>query len=114
MEPKAPALLNFGEKYPTTYCIPLWLRDEQIKLAISMPIPRLPPQGELRDDRIAIVCFGPSLKDTIEEIRGFKYVMTCSGAHKVLLEHGIVPTWHVEVDPRKHKIDLLGPPHPDV
>jgi hypothetical protein len=50
------------------------------------------------------------LHQTWEQIREFKYVMSCSGAHKFLVEHGIVPTWHVEVDPRKHKVGLLGEP----
>ena len=75
---------------------------------------RIEEARELRSEPIAIVCFGPSLADTWEQIRDFKYVMTCSGSHKFLLERGIVPTWHVEVDPRPHKIDLLGEPHPGV
>jgi hypothetical protein len=30
------------------------------------------------------------------------------------LDRGIVPTWHLEVDPRAHKVDLLGAPDPRV
>src|SRR5690242_8066880 len=40
--------------------------------------------------------------------------MSCSGAHKFLIERGVVPTYHVEVDPRQHKIALMGEPHKDV
>lgn len=96
------------------YCIPTWLRDEQIKRAIARPIKRIKEHHALRTDPIALVCYGPSLNDTWEEIKRFKYVMSCSGAHKFLIERGIVPTWHVEVDPRAHKVQLIGPPHPDV
>lgn len=95
------------------YAVPLWLRDEQIKLAIQRVPGRIQP-GERRDDPIAVVGFGPSLNDTWEKIKEFPYVVTCSGAHRFLIDRGIVPRWHVEVDPRPHKVELLGEPHPDV
>lgn len=106
--------LDASQKQSCQYCIPIWLRNEQIKLAIARPIPRIEGAQEKRSEPIALVNFGPSLHDTWEQLRGFKYVMSCSGAHRFLIDHGIVPTWHVEVDPRKHKIQLLGEPHPDV
>jgi hypothetical protein len=105
-------MLDPNQKQEVSYCIPLWLRDEQIKLATARPIPRIQPHQQLRDEPIALVCFGPSLQDTWEKIREFKWVMSCSGAHRFLVERGIVPTWHVEVDPRPHKIELLGDPVP--
>lgn len=101
--------LDAGKQYPTTYCIPLWLRDEQIRANTARVKGRIQP-GERRDDAIAIVCYGPSLASTWEQIRGFRYVMTCSGAHRFLVERGIIPTHHVEVDPRAHKVELIGPP----
>lgn len=67
-----------------------------------------------RAEPVAVVGFGPSLQKTWEELRGFKYIVTTSGAHKFLIERGIIPTWHVDVDPRAHKIALLGDIHPDV
>jgi hypothetical protein len=96
-----------------SYCIPLWLRDSQVASAIARRLPTVTGQ-ELKDEPIALVSFGPSLNETWPKVSDFQYRMTCSGSHKFLLERGIVPTWHVEVDPRPHKIDLLGPPHPDV
>ena len=112
-DPKVP--LDHTKKQEVSYCIPLWLRDEQIKQAIARPeCGRLTPNQDLRLDPCAIVCFGPSLNDTWEKVRDFKYIFSCSGSHKFLLEKGIVPTWHVEVDPREHKVALLGPPHSDV
>lgn len=114
MQSGSAKVLDFNERHETTYCIPLWLRDEQIKSACARSIPRIQPDLTPKSDPIAVVCFGPSLQDTWEEIKAFKYVITCSGAHKFLIERGIIPTWHVEVDPRAHKIVLLGLPHPDV
>ncbi|MGH7273686.1 MAG: 6-hydroxymethylpterin diphosphokinase MptE-like protein [Nitrospiria bacterium] len=75
---------------------------------------RINPHQDLRSDPCAIVCFGPSLNDTWEKIRDFKYIFSCSGAHPFLIERGIIPTWHVAVDPRIHQDTLMGPPHKDV
>lgn len=71
-------------------------------------------EGELNKHPVAVVGFGPSLKDTWEQLRDFKPIYTCSGAHKFLIEKGIVPTYHVDSDPRAYKADILGEPHSDV
>lgn len=106
--------LAFDEKHETKYCIPLWLRDEQIKSNLKAVKNRMQPAKRDRADSIAVVCYGPSLQDHWEEIKQFKNIVTCSGAHKFLLEKGIKPKgrewWHVDVDPRKHKLELLGKP----
>lgn len=107
-----PKTLDPSQPMQVEYCIPLWMRDEQIKLAIAAVDGRI-EQGPLRDEPIACVSFGPSLNDTWEQLRGFRYIMTCSGAHKFLVERGIVPTWHLEVDPRAHKVGLMGTPCKD-
>lgn len=101
--------MEFSQTYGTKYCIPTWLRDEQIRLAIKKVPGRVVPYEGVREDPIAVVGFGPSLRETIDEIRGFRTIISCSGAHKFLIDRGIIPTYHVEVDPRDHKIELLGP-----
>jgi len=106
--------LDVTEKLNTEYCIPLWLRDEQIKQAITRVSARIEPHYELRQEPIAVVCYGPSLAGTWESVGWFRYIMSCSGSHRFLIDRGIVPTWHVEVDPRPHKTKLIGEPHPDV
>lgn len=57
--------------------------------------------------RISIVCYGPSLNDTWEDIKG--PVMTVSGAHDFLMARGITPEWHVDCDPLEHKAGMLTP-----
>ena len=111
---KPPKILKASERQKTGYCIPAWLRDIQIKHALTRVKRRVVPYEGRRTDPVAIVGFGPSLRDTWEKVRDFKYVISCSGSHKFLLERGIVPTWHIEVDPRPHKVQLMGPPHKDV
>lgn len=90
------------------YCIPTWLRDAQVKLSIQRIKKRIQPVIVVKQEPLALVCFGPSLNETWPELKNFKYIMTCSGSYKFLREKGFTPTWHVDVDPRQHKVKLLG------
>lgn len=106
--------LDINEKVPVKYCVDLWVRDEQMKLAISRVSARIKPAATTSDVPAAIVGFGPSLNQTWEKLRDFKVIFSCSGSHKFLVERGVIPTYHVDVDPRAHKVELLGTPHKDV
>lgn len=110
--------LDFNTKHPVSYCVENWVRDEQIRLAIKRVQGRIQASTSLCSEPIALVSYGPSLAQTWERLREFKYIITCSGAHRFILEKGIIPIkgqwWHVEVDPRPHKAKLIGPPHLDV
>jgi hypothetical protein len=71
------------------------------------------------DNRICIVGFGPSLRDTwrdlLVERRAFgAKIVSTSGAHDFLIERGIIPDYHVEVDPREHKAFFTRNSHPTV
>lgn len=80
--------------------------------AWGKPISRFQPTEAVYDDRpVAVVAFGPSLRETWEEVESYSRIITCSGAHKFLLERGVVPDFHVESDPRIHKVDMLGEPN---
>src|SRR4051812_16025100 len=100
--------LDATKAQKVSYCIPLWLRDEQIKLNTAKVPGRLEPVYDVRTEPCAIVCYGPSLNDTWEQVKSFRYVLSCSGAHQFLIERSIIPTWHIDVDPRKHKMALIG------
>jgi hypothetical protein len=107
---KQPKTLDPLAQQVVSYCIPDWLKNEQIRVNTATVRGRLQAAESTRPEPIALVNYGPSLNDTWEQIRGFKYVMTCSGAHKFLTDRGIVPTHHIDVDPRAHKVELLGEP----
>ena len=81
-----------------------------VEANVALGYPSL-EKGELKTDPLALVCYGPSLKHTRRDIRHFKYVLSCSGAHQFLIDHGIVPTWHMEGDPRAHKAKFIRHPH---
>lgn len=107
---KPPKRIDINEKQKVEYCIPGFLRDLQIKQNCERVKGRIAASYEPKKEPIALVNYGPSLNDTWEEIKKFKYIMTCSGAHKFLVERGIIPTHHIDVDPREHKVTLMGQP----
>lgn len=72
-----------------------------------------PTPTEIKPDPVAIVAYGPSLHATWRQVAYFKTIFTCSGAHRFLLERGLRPTYHVDSDPRQHKVGMLGTPQPD-
>lgn len=107
------AVADFTEKQETSYCIDLDTRNRQVVEGCNRVKDRLQAVPD-HDGHIAVVCYGPSLEETWEQLRAFDKIITCSGAHKFLVDRGIIPTWHAEVDPRPHKADLIGTPHKDV
>lgn len=70
----------------------------------------VPTQDDIKTEPIALVAYGGSLQDTWREIKGFKTIFTCSGAHEFLLDRDIMPSFHVDSDPRPHKVGMLGEP----
>lgn len=60
---------------------------------------------------INICGYGSTLKDTWPEIDKNFPVMTTSGSHNFLISKGIIPEFHVECDPRPHKLTFLKQPH---
>jgi FkbM family methyltransferase len=102
--------LDANAPQKTSYCVPSLIRDQNIRANCQLVKDRVEP-GEPRTDKIALVGYGPSLNQTWEQLKDFDYIITCSGAHKFLLEKGITPTFHLDVDPRSHKKELIGTPN---
>lgn len=115
-------ILNFNKEnicdvqITTKYCVDSSTHDAHVRHACSLGLPPVPvaKPDERRDHPIAIVCSGPSLKDTWQDVKSFKTILTCSGAHDYLINHGIVPTYHMETDPRPHKAVFTRVPREDV
>jgi len=70
------------------------------------------PDYRVREEPIAIVGYGPSLRQTWERLRDFKTIWTVSKAHDFLVERGIMPTYHLDLDPRIHKAEFMTRPRP--
>lgn len=62
------------------------------------------------NETVQIVCYGPSLKYTWQEIDLNKSVVTVSAAHDFLRERRITPNAHVEFDWRPHKAKHVNNP----
>lgn len=88
--------------------------NQNTAYAVSKISHKIEPSPKRDGESIAIVGLGPSLLDTWQDIKKSKYIISVSGAHRFLIDRGIIPTWHVEADSSEHKIDLMGDPHPDV
>lgn len=81
---------------------------EQFKQNIDRPIRPFKSYTLVKKEPIAIVCGGPSLKDRIEEIRGFEGpVLSCNGAYNFLLENNIPSDYFMLLDCREENISFI-------
>lgn len=94
-------------------------RRAQIKHNIETYKARVPVPMEEHDTPLILVCYGPSIHETwrtaVAEAKALGgHIATNSGAHDFLIKKGIVPTYHVEIDPRAERANFSDAPHPDV
>lgn len=101
-------------KITTKYCVDTDIHKQQVISALQRNLPPIPVVMETTYNPIAVVCSGPSLKETWETIRKFDKIISCSGAHDFLIERGIIPTYHMETDPREHKAKFVANARKDV
>jgi hypothetical protein len=91
-------------------------RWEQVQTACARITKRITPAAA-HGRKAVIACYGPSLKETVEDLRSEIFasrnadLISVSGAHDFLLMNGVVPTYHVECDPRAHKADNIDIVH---
>lgn len=69
---------------------------------------------EKAHDRIAVICgSGPSLQDSIQELRAWKMrgavIFALNGAASFLNDNGILADWQVMIDARPETAELVGP-----
>lgn len=57
-------------------------------------------------ETIAIVCGGPSLNKTHEQIKSFKNIMVCGSSHDHAIRLGIKPTLSIECDPDPRQVSF--------
>jgi hypothetical protein len=90
-------------------------RHKQMAIALRKSKEKGWPQmvrQPVSDKWLSIVCYGPSLKHTWQNIQ--RPILTVSGAHDFLIERGIVPDFHMDCDPREYKAKFTAKPHKDV
>ena len=68
----------------------------------------------VRTGRLAVVAAGPSVRDYLEEIRGWDgEVWAINGAYDYLRANGIVPHGFMAIDPLPGLAEYVKNPHPD-
>ena len=87
-----------------------------VRANVARKLPELQEVPE-HDRHAVIVGGGPSLVDTIEEIR-YRHdlgqtIFALNGTGRFLREHGIVPTWGVMMDPRPENAAFIKGVRPD-
>lgn len=98
--------------YALTPAVPLPQRYAHMESAIARGLPHV--QSVALDDTrtLSIACYGPSLRDTWQTLT--PPILSMSGATKWLVERGVVPTYHIDMDPRPNKVYDVTPPVPGV
>lgn len=90
-------------------------RNENVRQNCKTIEARLPLKLHAHEKTAHLACFGPTLADTwpalaMAKARG-EYVFTVSGAHDFLIERNIIPSVHMDCDPRPHKAEMITPNH---
>ena len=87
------------------------IRVDQIRSACERGLPEV-GVFEPHERTLALCGYGPSLREFVDELKNTKAdILTTSGAHDVLVDAGVYPTYHVECDAQKHKAKLLQKPN---
>lgn len=97
--------------YPMPPAIGEPTREKFMAWAVKQGYPRIKFR-KMTDYMVQIACYGPSLEDSWRDINPERPLITVSGALKFLLDKGLKPRFgrwfHIEVDPRPHKIEVLA------
>lgn len=93
-------------------------RNSNVLANCMKGFPILSEMKDAHDRKAILVCYGPSLQDTWPTVALSKFngadIITVSGAHKFLIERNVIPTHHIDCDPRERKARQFGLPHKDV
>lgn len=106
-----PVEVKISVPYPMPAALSEDHREEHMRWSVSQGFPRIKYRS-MTSQTMQIIGYGPSLADTWKDINPDKPLMTMSGSLSYLLEKGLKPKFgrwfHVEVDPRPHKIKVLA------
>lgn len=105
-------LKEFVAPFPMKCAVDEQIRQAQMAVCVRQRLPRLRPRPIDETASISIACYGPSLADTYQALT--RPIISMSGSHNFLIERGIVPDYHVDMDPRPTKLAHILTPHPQV
>lgn len=102
----------FAVPFPMRCAVDEDIRQAQMGVCLRQGLPKLWPVPIDESATLSIACYGPSLRDTWQDLE--RPIISVSGAHDFLIERGIVPDFHMDMDPRPHKVAHVLKPHPSV
>lgn len=116
MEPIEGRFLAMGKEYSPEDAVAEARRTRAVTAAFGLP--SIPAKPTVRDARVAIVGFGPSLRQTWGDLRELRRLYgvpawTVSKAHDYLWDRGIEVFRHTDVDFREHKAGFLKAYRPE-
>lgn len=82
-------------------------RQRYMAEAVRRKLPRLGQTPISDTDTLHVVCYGPSLADTWQDVG--RPMITMSGSLKFMADRGVIPDFHIDMDPREHKTKHLEP-----
>lgn len=100
-------------KVNTYTIIPKKQLAQNISVNLDRDVPRFynrPNFGACRYESVAIVGAGPSLRDTIDQLREFDNILVCGSAHDFVVRAGIIPTYALVSDGGKEDKGNLSLP----
>ena len=102
---------EFAVPYPMPAALGEEVRQGQMAICLTRKLPKMWPKP-IGDGSLTLACYGPSLKDTWQDMK--RPIVSMSGSHNFLIERGVVPDFHNDMDPRNHKLSHILKPHKDV
>lgn len=93
--------------FPLKPAVDQWTRHANMLAAITEGHPRLQECTDIKSETLSVVCYGPSLADTWQDIQ--RPMATVSGALKFLQARGITPDYHIAMDPRLEAVEHVTP-----
>lgn len=88
--------------YPMKAAVEHSERNAQVQHALHLGLPWLVKNPNPQGEWLSVMAFGPSLYDTWE--RATKPMITCSGSLPFMTMREVTPDYHVDMDPRPHKL----------
>lgn len=107
-----PSASAFNVPFPMKCAVDEHIRQAQMAVCIRQHLPKLWPVPIDERAALSIACYGPSLADTWQDLQ--RPIVSMSGSHDFLIAKGVVPDYHMDMDPRPHKLTHILHPHPDV
>jgi predicted O-methyltransferase YrrM len=103
-------MANVKIPYALVPAVAVEKRRDNVLSAIARGYPRLTRTLKDESKTLYVACYGPSLRETWQQLRGKSPIIAMSGATKFLAERGVIADYAIEMDPRVSQVAVSLPP----